>query len=108
MLKRLAKMQALQLLLLLLLILPATGKWVRVQMSSQGCPGQPHPDCPFLSPDFTGSDPVLCFTQYEESSGKCTGLLGGDVSVEICCLNAAYAFQEHDGGPCQACRFGGT
>lgn len=75
----LATMQALQLLLLLLLILPATG-----------------------------SDPVLCFTQYEESSGKCTGLLGGDVSVENCCLNAAYAFQEHGGGPCQACRFGGT
>ncbi|EGV92937.1 Properdin [Cricetulus griseus] len=52
----------------------------------------------------TGSDPVFCFTKYEESSGKCKGLLGGDVSVEDCCLNAAYAFQEHGGGPCQACR----
>lgn len=74
-----AEMQAPQWLLLLLVILPATG-----------------------------SDPVLCFTQYEESSGRCKGLLGRDIRVEDCCLNAAYAFQEHDGGLCQACRFGGT
>lgn len=107
MLKMLAGMQAPPTLLLLLLTLPATGKWVGAQMSSQGCPGQPHPDCSFLSPGLTGSDPVFCFTKYEESSGKCKGLLGGDVSVEDCCLNAAYAFQEHGGGPCQACRFGG-
>ncbi|GAB1302677.1 Properdin [Apodemus speciosus] len=51
----------------------------------------------------TGSDPVLCFTQYDESSGKCKGLLGKDIGVDDCCLNAAYAFQEHDGGLCQAC-----
>nr|BAE42416.1 unnamed protein product [Mus musculus] len=70
-----AEMQAPQWLLLLLVILPATG-----------------------------SDPVLCFTQYEESSGRCKGLLGRDIRVEDCCLNAANAFQEHDGGLCQACR----
>uniref|UniRef100_A0A8C6R5U3 Complement factor properdin n=1 Tax=Nannospalax galili TaxID=1026970 RepID=A0A8C6R5U3_NANGA len=52
----------------------------------------------------TGSDPVLCFTQYEESSGRCKNLLGGGVSVEDCCLNAAYAFQERNGGLCQICR----
>ncbi|XP_005593486.3 properdin isoform X1 [Macaca fascicularis] len=52
----------------------------------------------------TGSDPVLCFTQYEESSGKCKGLLGGGVSVKDCCLNTAYAYQERNGGLCQPCR----
>ncbi|XP_012999764.1 properdin isoform X2 [Cavia porcellus] len=52
----------------------------------------------------TGSDPVLCFSQYEDSSGKCKGLLGKDVSLEDCCLNAAYAFKERDNGHCQACR----
>nr|XP_019572274.1 PREDICTED: properdin [Rhinolophus sinicus] len=52
----------------------------------------------------TGSDPVLCFTQYEESSGKCKGLLGGAVRVEDCCLNSAYAFQEPGSKLCQACR----
>ncbi|XP_019488074.1 PREDICTED: properdin [Hipposideros armiger] len=52
----------------------------------------------------TGSDPVLCFTQYEEFSGKCKGLLGGGVRVEDCCLNTAYAFQEPDSKLCQACR----
>ncbi|XP_023413681.1 properdin isoform X3 [Loxodonta africana] len=52
----------------------------------------------------TGSDPVLCFTQYEESSSKCKDLLGGGVSAEDCCLNAAYAFQEQGSGLCQACR----
>nr|XP_010966398.1 PREDICTED: properdin [Camelus bactrianus] len=53
----------------------------------------------------TGSDPVLCFTQYEESSGKCKGLLGGGVSVEDCCLNADYAFQESSHSFCMACSF---
>uniref|UniRef100_F6SP74 Complement factor properdin n=3 Tax=Equus TaxID=9789 RepID=F6SP74_HORSE len=53
----------------------------------------------------TGSDPVLCFTQYEESTGKCKDLLGGGVSVEDCCLNPAYAFQEPGKKLCQACRF---
>ncbi|KAM5221552.1 properdin [Ctenodactylus gundi] len=57
-----------------------------------------------LTLSATGSDPVICFTQYEDTSGKCKGLLGQGVSVEDCCLNAAYAFQEHDGGLCQACR----
>lgn len=52
----------------------------------------------------TGSDPVLCFTQYEESSGKCKGLLGGGVSVEDCCLNTAFAYQKRSGGLCQPCR----
>ncbi|XP_033616083.1 properdin isoform X4 [Fukomys damarensis] len=52
----------------------------------------------------TGSDPVLCFSQYEDSTGRCQGPLGRDISVEDCCLNAAYAFQERDGGLCQACR----
>ncbi|XP_013362367.1 PREDICTED: properdin isoform X2 [Chinchilla lanigera] len=52
----------------------------------------------------TGSDPVLCFTQYEDSTGRCKGLLGRDISVEDCCLNAAYAFKEHDDVHCQACR----
>ncbi|XP_077891038.1 properdin isoform X2 [Ictidomys tridecemlineatus] len=52
----------------------------------------------------TGSDPVLCFSQYEEDSGRCKGLLGGGVSVEDCCLNAAYAFQESGSGLCRACR----
>nr|6RUR_U Chain U, Properdin [Homo sapiens]6RUR_X Chain X, Properdin [Homo sapiens]6RUS_A Chain A, Properdin [Homo sapiens] len=49
-------------------------------------------------------DPVLCFTQYEESSGKCKGLLGGGVSVEDCCLNTAFAYQKRSGGLCQPCR----
>ncbi|XP_004713275.1 properdin [Echinops telfairi] len=53
----------------------------------------------------TGADPVLCFTQYEESSGKCKNLLGGGVSAEDCCLNAAYAFQEPGSTFCQACRY---
>uniref|UniRef100_A0A8C9KRI1 Complement factor properdin n=1 Tax=Panthera tigris altaica TaxID=74533 RepID=A0A8C9KRI1_PANTA len=52
----------------------------------------------------TGSDPVLCFTQYEEATGKCTGLLGGGVSVNDCCLNPAYAFQKPGSKLCQACR----
>lgn len=60
----------------------------------------PHP--------VTGSDPVLCFTQYEESSGKCKGLLGEGVSVGDCCLNAAYAYQEPGSKLCQACRLGGA
>ncbi|XP_006864350.1 PREDICTED: properdin [Chrysochloris asiatica] len=53
----------------------------------------------------TGADPVLCFTQYEESSGKCKDLLGGGVSADDCCLNSAYAFQEPGSGICQICRF---
>ncbi|XP_055984656.1 properdin [Sorex fumeus] len=57
-----------------------------------------------LSLSTTGSDPVLCFTQYEESSGKCQNLLGGGVSVENCCLNTAYAFQNPGSKLCQACR----
>ncbi|XP_023616685.1 properdin isoform X2 [Myotis lucifugus] len=52
----------------------------------------------------TGSEPVLCFTQYEESSGKCKGLLGGGVRVQDCCLNAAYAFQEPGSKLCHPCR----
>lgn len=52
----------------------------------------------------TGSEPVVCFTQYEESSGKCKGLLGGGVRVQDCCLNAAYAFQTPGSKLCQACR----
>ncbi|XP_058907227.1 properdin [Kogia breviceps] len=52
----------------------------------------------------TGSDPVFCFTQYEESTGKCKGLLGGGVSTEDCCLNADYAFQEPSSKLCMACR----
>ncbi|XP_066213236.1 properdin [Saccopteryx leptura] len=52
----------------------------------------------------TGSDSVHCFTEYEESSGKCKGLLGGGVRVEDCCLNPAYAFQEPGSKFCQACR----
>ncbi|GAB5584569.1 hemicentin-1 isoform X7 [Prionailurus iriomotensis] len=52
----------------------------------------------------TGSDPVLCFTQYEEATGKCMGLLGGGVSVNDCCLNPAYAFQKPGSKLCQACR----
>ncbi|ELK17036.1 Properdin [Pteropus alecto] len=52
----------------------------------------------------TGSDPVLCFTQYEESLGKCKSLLGEGVRVEDCCLNTAYAFQEPGSKLCQACR----
>ncbi|XP_042525120.1 properdin [Dipodomys spectabilis] len=58
-----------------------------------------------LTLPVTGSDPVICFTQYEESTGKCQGLLGGGVRAEDCCLNTAYAFQEHGSGLCQACRF---
>lgn len=57
-----------------------------------------------LSLSTTGSDPALCFTQYEESSGKCQNLLGSDVSVKDCCLNNAYAFQKPDSKLCQACR----
>uniref|UniRef100_A0A452S6D2 Complement factor properdin n=1 Tax=Ursus americanus TaxID=9643 RepID=A0A452S6D2_URSAM len=41
---------------------------------------------------------------YEESSGKCKGLLGGGVSVEDCCLNPAYGFQEPGSKLCHACR----
>lgn len=51
---------------------------------------------------------MLCFTQYEEPSGKCKGLLGGGVSVKDCCLNTAYAYQERNGGLCQPCRLGGV
>ncbi|XP_032282494.1 properdin isoform X2 [Phoca vitulina] len=68
-------MRAPQLLLLLLALLPAAG-----------------------------SVSVLCFTHYEESSGICKGLLGGGVSVEDCCLNPAYGFQEPGSKLCQACR----
>ncbi|XP_075814197.1 properdin [Microtus pennsylvanicus] len=50
-----------------------------------------------------GADPVLCFAHYEESTGACTGLIGGGVSEDACCLNAAYGFQEREGGPCRAC-----
>ncbi|KAG8506593.1 Properdin [Galemys pyrenaicus] len=57
-----------------------------------------------LSLPATGLDPVLCFTQYEESSGTCKGLLGEGVRVEDCCLNAAYAFQVPGTKLCQACR----
>lgn len=57
-----------------------------------------------LSLSATGSDPVLCYTQYEESSAKCQGFLGEGVSVEDCCLNAAYAFQKSGSKLCQACR----
>ncbi|KAB0402352.1 hypothetical protein E2I00_000202, partial [Balaenoptera physalus] len=59
---------------------------------------------PLLTLPATGSDPVLCFTQYEESTGKCKGLLGGGVSTEDCCLNADYAFQEPGSKHCMACR----
>ncbi|KAJ8792290.1 hypothetical protein J1605_004071 [Eschrichtius robustus] len=59
---------------------------------------------PLLTLPATGSDPVLCFTQYEESTGKCKGLLGGGVSTEDCCLNPDYAFQEPGSKLCMACR----
>ncbi|XP_012603752.1 properdin [Microcebus murinus] len=59
---------------------------------------------PLLTLPATGSDPVLCFAQYEESSGKCKDLLGS-VKVEDCCLNAAFAFQEDGSKICQICRF---
>ncbi|XP_055421614.1 properdin isoform X2 [Bubalus kerabau] len=52
----------------------------------------------------TGSDPVFCFAQYEESTGKCKDLLGGGVRVEECCLNAGYAFQKPGSNLCMACR----
>lgn len=51
-----------------------------------------------------GSVPIWCFTQYEESSGKCQGFLGKGIRVEDCCLNPAYAFQEPGSKLCQACR----
>ncbi|KAM6151388.1 properdin [Rhynchocyon petersi] len=57
-----------------------------------------------LTLQATGSDSVLCFAQYEESSGRCKDLLGGGVSADDCCLNSAYAFQEPGSGLCQACR----
>lgn len=60
----------------------------------------PHP--------VTGSDPVFCFAQYEESTGKCKDLLGGGVRVEECCLNAGYAFQKPGSNLCMACRSGGA
>ena len=60
----------------------------------------PHP--------VTGSDPVFCFAQYEESTGKCKDLLGRGVSVEDCCLNAGYAFQKPGSNLCMACRSGGA
>ncbi|EPY75677.1 properdin [Camelus ferus] len=62
-------------------------------------------DCAEVRNGTVCSDPVLCFTQYEESSGKCKGLLGGGVSVEDCCLNADYAFQESSHSFCMACSF---
>ncbi|XP_041501439.1 LOW QUALITY PROTEIN: properdin-like [Microtus oregoni] len=50
-----------------------------------------------------GADPVLCFARYEEATGACAGLIGGGVSEDACCLNAAYGFREREGGPCLAC-----
>nr|XP_002719931.2 properdin [Oryctolagus cuniculus] len=73
-------------------------------------PAQAQPPLPLLllplllTLPATGADPVVCFTEYDEPSGKCKGLLGGGVSVEHCCLNAAYAFQEPGSGLCHACR----
>ncbi|XP_037368358.1 properdin [Talpa occidentalis] len=52
----------------------------------------------------TGLGPVHCFTQYEESSGECKGLLGENIRVEDCCLNTAYAFQEPGSKLCHTCR----
>ncbi|XP_040851928.1 properdin-like [Ochotona curzoniae] len=52
----------------------------------------------------SGSDPVVCFMQYEESSGKCKDLLGEGISEEECCLNPAYAFRKAGSELCQACR----
>lgn len=85
---------------LLLALLPATGEWVRAPW---GAGAHDSPDRAPPNP-VPGSDPVLCFTQYEEATGKCTGLLGGGVSVNDCCLNPAYAFQKPGSKLCQACR----
>lgn len=92
---------------LLLLTLPATGEWVGAQLAPRGA-WAPHTLLTVLPQPVTGSDPVLCFTQYEESTGKCKGLLGGGVSTEDCCLNADYAFQELGSKLCMACRLGGV
>uniref|UniRef100_A0A452FGS4 Complement factor properdin n=1 Tax=Capra hircus TaxID=9925 RepID=A0A452FGS4_CAPHI len=63
------------------------------------------PEKPFLClPNSWGSDSVLCFAQYEESTGKCKDLLGGGVSMKNCCLNANYAFQKPGSKLCMACR----
>lgn len=81
---------------------------MRVQLAPRDAQAYHILDRALLPFPVTGSDPVLCFTQYEESSGKCKGLLGGGVRVEDCCLNSAYAFQEPDSKLCQACRLGGA
>ncbi|KAF0886776.1 PROP protein, partial [Crocuta crocuta] len=76
------------------------------QVSGGGRPGVLAPGTALTMPPnpVPGSDPVFCFTQYEEASGKCMGLLGGGVSVKDCCLNPAYAFQKPGSKLCQACR----
>lgn len=72
-----------------------------------GVPG-PFTTLTMLPHPVTGSDSVLCFAQYEESTGKCKDLLGGGVSMKNCCLNANYAFQKPGSKLCMACRSGGA
>lgn len=96
--------QAPQLLLLLLTLLPAKGECVRAQLAYRGAQTHHTPDCACPPDPVPGSVPIWCFTQYEESSGKCQGFLGKGIRVEDCCLNPAYAFQEPGSKLCQACR----
>lgn len=91
-----------QLLLLLLILLPATGECRRVQLARRGA--RTHHTADHVPHPIPDSATVFCYTEYEESSGMCKGLLGGGVSVKDCCLNPAYGFQEPGSKLCQACR----
>ncbi|XP_051824802.1 properdin isoform X1 [Antechinus flavipes] len=56
-----------------------------------------------LSPHGAGGQSVRCFSNFEEASSQCQGLLGESVSKDDCCLNAAHGFQIPGSQTCQAC-----
>ncbi|XP_074133316.1 properdin isoform X1 [Sminthopsis crassicaudata] len=56
-----------------------------------------------LSPHGAGGESVRCFSNFEEASSQCQGLLGESVSKDACCLNAAHGFQIPGSQTCQAC-----
>ncbi|XP_039176336.1 properdin [Crotalus tigris] len=52
----------------------------------------------------TEAQNILCYKTFDETSGTCRNLLGGEISQEDCCLNHQYGFQAAQHGPCQSCR----
>ncbi|XP_043829857.1 properdin isoform X4 [Dromiciops gliroides] len=50
-----------------------------------------------------GRETGRCFSNFEEASSQCQGLLGEGVSKDACCLNAAHGFQIPGSQICQAC-----